>query len=173
MAWLARWVRTKPGLRALWLAMLRARNEAAERRPTEVEPGVFVGGVPTAARWAALRGAGVTHIVSLFAEAPPDAWLADADGVLWLPVPDGHPPSPGQLRAGCGFLDAARVGGRGVFIYCGSGMGRAPTMYLAWALRANPGDVSKGVVVVQRLRRLANPNSRQREALDRWVEAAS
>lgn len=153
----------------MWMWTLRVRNEAAARRPTEVEPGVFVGGVPTPGRWAALLAAGVTHVVSLLAEAPPDPWLSGGDAMLWIPVPDRHAPSPEQLRAGCTFLDAARAQGRGVFIYCGSGMGRAPTMYVAWWLRRNPGDVDNALKLACGARRVANPTTRQREALEQWV----
>jgi len=144
-----------PVLRTLWLGRLRAANEAPDRRPTEVEPGLFVGGV--------------THVLSLLAEAAPDPWLADAEAILWLPVPDRHPPSPDQLRAGCAFLDAARARGSGVFIYCGSGMGRAPTMYLAWYARVQRLDVAAAVNAVQQVRRIAGPTPSQREALERWV----
>ncbi len=160
-----------PGLRHLWLQVLRARNESADRCPTEVEPGVFVGGVVTRARWAALRAAGVTHVVCLLAEAAPDRWLAEADSVLWLAVPDRDPPSPEQFRAGCAFLDAARAQGRAVSIYCGSGMGRAPTMYVAWWLRRESRDVTTAIRVVQNARPVAKPTLRQREALERWARS--
>ena len=160
-----------PGLRSLWLRALRARNERTERRPTEVEPGVFVGGVATRARWTALRAAGVTRVVSLFAEASPDPWLTDADGVLWLAVPDTDAPTPEQLRAGCAFLDEARAQGCKVFIYCGSGIGRAPTMYVAWWLRRDSRDVGSGIRIVQDARPVAQPTPGQRDALERWARA--
>jgi len=155
----------------LWLWALRARNEWPERRPTEVEPGVFVGGVATRARWAILRAVGVTHVVSLLAEASPDPWLADADAVLWLPVPDAYAPSLEELRAACAFLDAARAQGQSVFIFCGSGIGRAPTMYIAWWLRRESRDVATGIRVVQNARNVANPTPLQREALEQWARS--
>ncbi len=158
-----------PVLRGLWLARLRAANEAPDRRPTEVEPGLFVGGIATRARWVALRAAGVTHVLSLLAEVPPDPWLADAEAVLWLPVPDRHPPTQDQLRTGCAFLDAARARECGVFIYCGSGMGRAPTMYLAWLVRARRLDLAAALRLMQQARQIAGPTTSQREALDRWI----
>ena len=156
-------------LRALWLARLRAANEAPDRRPTEIEPGMFVGGIPTRARWMALRAVGVSHVLSLLAEAPPDPWFADAEAVLWLPIPDRHPPTQEQLRAGCAFLDAARARGRGVFIFCGSGMGRAPTAYVAWRARVERLDLATGLNAVQQVRRIAGPTASQLEALERWV----
>lgn len=158
-----------PVLRSLWLAVLRLRNEMPERRVTEVEPGVFVGGLPTRSRWAALHTAGVTHFVSLLAEVPPDPWLANAEAVLWLPVADTDAPSREQLRAGCDFLDAARVKGRSVFICCGSGMGRAPTLYLAWRLSREPRDVTSTISAVRIARPVVNPTVRQCEALERWA----
>jgi hypothetical protein len=162
-----------PVLRGLWLTRLQVANEVSGRRPTEVQPGLFVGGVATRARWAALRSVGVTHVLSLLAEAPPDPWLADAAAILWLPVSDRHPATPEQLRAGCAFLDAARARGGGVFIYCGSGIGRAPMMYLAWRLRSEPLDIATALTAVQGARPIAGPTLSQRQALDRWVTQRS
>jgi hypothetical protein len=162
-------IRRLPFLWALRLARLRAANEAPDRRPTEVEPGLFVGGIATRERWVALRAAGVTHVVTLLAETPPDPWLANAEAILWLPVVDRHPPSQAQLQAACAFLDAARARGGGVFIQCGLGMGRAPTVYLAWRARVARLDVATALRAVQQTRYIVHLTVSQREALERWV----
>jgi polymorphic toxin system DSP-PTPase phosphatase-like protein len=157
-----------PWFRRLWLASLRLRNERAERRPTEVEPGVFVGGIPTRRRWDALQRVGVTRAVCLLAEAEPDPWMVPHEAVLWLPVPDRAAPSVQELRSGCAFLDAARAERQGIFIYCGSGMGRAPTMYLAWHLRGRAEDIEAGVGRLRAARVVVSPTGAQLMALERW-----
>jgi predicted protein tyrosine phosphatase len=162
-------IRNLPFLRALRLARLRTANDMPDRRPTEVEPGVFVGGIATRARWEALRAAGVTHVLSLLTTRPPDPWFAGAKAILWLPVPDYHPPTQEQLRAGCAFLDAARARGSGIFIHCRMGVGRGPTVYLAWRARLGQLDVATALKAVQQARPIVSLTVSQREALERWV----
>jgi Dual specificity phosphatase, catalytic domain len=128
-----------PIVRAWRLSRLAACNDGAARRPTLVEPGIWLGGIPSRRRWRALRDAGVTDAVCLVEEGPPPRWMSSAEQLLWLPVVDNHAPNREQLAAGCGFLDGAREQGRTVFVFCGAGLGRAPTLYLAWRA-TRPGE---------------------------------
>jgi len=147
---------------ALRRVVLPYRNESPARRPTEVEPGIWIGGMPTRARWKVLQAAGVHRALSLMQEAEPKRWLGSAEALLWLPVPDTQPPEGPQIEAGCRFLDEARSAGTGVLVYCGSGFGRAPTLYAAWCLRREPGtDVADVLVRMRALRPVIAPTEAQ------------
>lgn len=158
-----------PLVRAAWVAWQRIRNERRGNRPTEVEAGCWVGGVPSRRRWRELEATGVTHVVSLVAEASPSRWLGSADTVLWLPVPDQTGPTPAQLRCGVAFLDLARAAGRGVLVFCGSGAGRAPTLYAAWLVARGGVTLAQAVAAVHSRRPLAAPTPRQLAALELWA----
>jgi len=163
------WLGRRAPVRAAWDTWLRVRNEWAGNRPTEVESGCWIGAVPSQRRWCELEAAGVTHVVSLVGESSPPSWLASAAAVLWLPVSDRAGPALAQLRAGVEFLDAARAANRRVLVFCGSGAGRAPTLYAAW-LVARGGVTLAGAVAALRSRRpLAAPTPRQLAALELWA----
>jgi len=161
------------GLRArVWMWSLALRNELPWRRPTMVEAGIWVGGVPTLRRWRWLRGHGVSRFISLFGEVLPPAWLADAEDGLWLKVPDRSAPSTEDIERACHFIDESRSRGAGVYVFCGSGMGRAPTAYLAWQVRGGI-DVGPALARLQELRSVVSPTAIQREALVAWATRQS
>jgi hypothetical protein len=160
-------------VRAAWAAWLRFRNESLGNRPTEVEPGCWIGAVPTRGRWRSLQAAGVTHVVTLVGETPPPRWLGSAHGLLWLPVPDRAGPTRAQLRAGVEFLAAARAAGHGVLVCCGSGAGRSPTLYAAWLLERGRGGgdatLADALDMLRRRRPLVAPTPRQLAVLAAWA----
>src|SRR4029077_16320350 len=128
--------RTTSGLRGLlWLWWLALRNELPARRPVQVQPLVWLGGIPTPRRWRALRHRGVTRALSLLGEMEPPTWVSDADHLLWLRVADRFAPTLEQLVDAADFLDHSVASQTGVLVFCGSGIGRAPTAYAAWCMR--------------------------------------
>ena len=161
-------------LRNWWVYWLGLANESPVRQPTEVEKGVWVGGIPLPRRWRQLQVAGVGRVVTLVGEAAPVPWLASAESLLWLPVPDNHPPTMDQLRVGCAFIDAGRNGGgRGgpaTLISCGAGIGRATTLYLAWRIATTGEPLQEALAALRRRRPIADPTRRQLESLRQWEE---
>lgn len=153
------------------MAWLRFRNELSGNHPTEVEAGYWIGGEPTPRRWRELASAGVTHVVSLVGETPPPSWLASAATVLWLPVPDRAAPTAEQFRAGVEFLEAARTAQRGALVYCGSGVGRSATLYLAWLMTRGEGTVPQTLEMLRLRRPRVAPTGRQIAALESWRSA--
>jgi len=145
-------------LRTWWVYWLGLANESLLRQPTEVEKGLWVGGVPLPRRWRELQVAGVGRVVTLLGEAAPAPWLASAESLLWLPVRDNHPPTMDQLRAGCAFLDAGRNGGR------------ATTLYLAWRIATTGEPLQGALAALRRQRPIADPTRRQLESLRQWED---
>jgi len=155
-------------LRAWWVFWLGLKNESPRRRPTEMEDGVWVGGVPLPRRWRVLQAAGVTRVVTLLGEASPAPWLRSAESLLWLPVPDNHAPTMEQLRRGCAFLDSARSSdGPATLISCGAGIGRASTLYLAWRM-ATGTPLERALDALRRRRPVVSPTRRQLDCLHQW-----
>lgn len=155
-------------LAVVWRAWLCLRNELPARLPTEVEAGVWVGGIPSPRRWRRLAAAGVRRVVALMAELPPPSWLRSAESLLWLPVPDGRGLQVEQFQMGCGFIDAGRLDDGATLVYCGSGLGRAPTLYVGWCLWRQMNMLD----ALQRLgleRPIAQLTGAQRAALGMWA----
>jgi len=165
------WLGESQLVRTAWMAWLRFRNELGGNRPTEVEPGCWIGGEPTPRRWRELAGAGITHVVSLVGETPPPSWLASAATVLWLPVRDRAAPTAAQLRAGVEFLEAARANQHAALVYCGSGVGRSATLYLAWLVTRGEGTVREMLEMLRQRRPRVAPTGRQMDALESWRSA--
>ena len=157
-------------LRTMWVHWLARSNEAPARRPTEVEDGIWVGGLLLRDRWRALQAAGVTRVVTLVGEASPAPWLRSAESLLWLPVHDNHPPTMDQLRRGCAFLDSARRDGPATLIACGAGIGRSSTLYLAWRIATTGEPLQVALDGLKRRRPIVDPTRRQLESLGQWEE---
>lgn len=163
------WLGRQQFVRDLYAWRLRVHNAIIDNRPTQVEPGGWLAGVPSPRAWRELETAGVTHVVSLVGEHAPPRWLESAASVLWLPVRDRKPPTLSQLRAGVEFLEAARTAGQRVVVFCGTGSGRAPTMYAAWLLAREGGTPTQVVAALQARRPLVLPTPRQMGALEAWA----
>jgi protein tyrosine phosphatase (PTP) superfamily phosphohydrolase (DUF442 family) len=111
-----------------------------------VDDRVWRGAQPGADGFRSLSGRGVTTIVDL--RPGPDALRADDDiralgmSVVHLPVTDGQPPSPEQVRRMVRIVEgAAGI----VFLHCGEGVGRAGTMSSAYKVTTGQASASEAL----------------------------
>ncbi len=119
---------------ALWAAdhLVRVVTGAPICRLSEIAPGLHVGGQYRRRGWARLRERGVTAVVNLRIEFDDnDAGIAP-ERYLYLPTVDDEPPTLEHLREGVFFITEEIERGGGVYIHCGAGVGRAPTMAVAY-----------------------------------------
>jgi len=159
-----------PGLRDLWFWWVALRNEISARRPSQVAQGLWVGGVATPHRWRVLQGLGVSAVVMLTREFPPPRWYHSASHILWLPVLDRACPNRSQLAAGCDFVERCQASEVGVFVSCGSGVGRAPTLCAAWLIRRGQ-PRHRALDTLRQARSVAAPTPEQRLGLQGWETA--
>lgn len=131
------WARlTRQGLRvtALWAAdhAVRIVTGANMCSVSQITPQLHVGGQYRRRGWPRLAARGITAVVNMRIEFDNnDAGIAPPR-YLYLPTIDDHAPTLEQLRAGAAFM-AEEIGrGGGVYVHCGSGIGRAPTMAAAY-----------------------------------------
>ena len=106
--------------------------------------------------------------MSLLGEIAPPKWLSDAEDLLWLQVQDGLAPSLTQLADVAQFLDSSIASRMGVLIFCGAGMGRAPTAYAAWRMRTAGMDAAAALAETCKARSVASPTVAQRTRLEEW-----
>ena len=127
---------TQQGLRVtvLWAADhgVRIITGAPIRNLSQITPQLHVGGQYRRRGWPRLASRGVTAVVNLRVEFDDnDAGIAPPR-YLYLPTVDDNPPTLEQLHAGVAFIAEEIARGGGVYVHCGSGVGRAATMAAAY-----------------------------------------
>jgi protein tyrosine phosphatase (PTP) superfamily phosphohydrolase (DUF442 family) len=130
---------------AAFALVLFSRLSAGDPRSDEIEgirnlrradDRVWLGAQPDEAAYRELARRGVTSVVDLRTGANDDDREDDPEllkelGMDYtsLPIPDGHTPSQGDVKA---LLDVVRVSDGVVFVHCGGGAGRSSAMQAAY-----------------------------------------
>lgn len=101
-------------------------------RFSRITPHLYVGGQYRARGWDRLQQEGITAVVNLRSEFDDATAGIAPERYLYLPTPDNNPPSLENIQAGVDFI-AKEIEQHGkVYIHCGVGVGRAPTMAAAY-----------------------------------------
>jgi protein tyrosine phosphatase (PTP) superfamily phosphohydrolase (DUF442 family) len=133
---------------ASWLARATTDLNAGPdlegvRKLYVVDEKVWRGAQPGAVGFRSLAARGVTTVVDL--RPGPNADKEDEElralGMepVHLPITDGRPPSPGQVRE---LVAIARASSGRVFLHCGEGVGRAGTMSSAYKVTTGETDAT-------------------------------
>jgi hypothetical protein len=101
---------------------------------SRITPEVYVGTQYRQAGKRLLRRTGITGDVNMRIEFDDAAHGLDLEHYCYLPVVDDHAPTIDQLEEGIAFIDRVLTGGGKVYIHCAAGVGRAPTMAIAYFL---------------------------------------
>jgi protein-tyrosine phosphatase len=130
---------TRQGFRttALWAAdhAVRIVTGAPIRRLCQITPHLYVGGQYRRRGLPKLRSWGISAVVDLRREFDDSqAGIAPAR-YLYLATTDDQAPTLEQLKAGADFIAQEIEQGGSVYVHCGSGVGRAPTMAAAYLIR--------------------------------------
>ena len=99
---------------------------------SEVTPGLYVGGQQKKHGLGQMRALGITAVVNMREESDDAARGVDLDHYLWLPITDDEAPAFEDLDRGSVFIKEQLSAARGVYVHCASGVGRAPTMAVAY-----------------------------------------
>ena len=97
-----------------------------------VAPGVLVGPQHRGAGARKLAEMGVRYCVNMRIEFDDAEHGLALEHYCHLPTVDDEAPTLEQLRRGVAFVDGAVSAGESVYIHCGGGVGRAPTMAAAY-----------------------------------------
>lgn len=112
--------------------LVRVITGAPIRRVSQITPHLHVGGQYRRRGWRLLEKRGIAAVVNLRTEFDDKAAGIAPDRYLYLPAIDDTPPTLEQLGEGVAFIAEEVAQGRGVYIHCGAGVGRAPTMAAAY-----------------------------------------
>lgn len=139
------------------------------RSQCEVTPQLFVGPQFKQRGWKRLQGWGITGVVNLRRERDDLSLGVDIPHYLYLPTTDDDAPAIEDLARGAAFIDEQIRGGGKVYIHCGAGVGRAPTMAAAYLIAT--GETPEAAMArIRRVRRFIRPTPGQLEQLQRFYK---
>ena len=135
--------------------------------------GVWVGGIPSARDLEQLQKLGVGAILTVSEEIkPPQQKIAELGlPQLCLEVPDRHTPSPEQLDRAVRWMGEQRAAGRQVYVHCAFGVGRSVLTAAAWLAASEEISGKEALARIRSKRKMARPNSSQREVFAAYCEA--
>ena len=111
-----------------------------------------------------LRGLGVTAIVNMRIHSVYKKAQFVGIKYLHLPTVDNTPPTVEALLQGAQFIEAEINHGGKAYIHCRQGLGRGPTMTLAYLIKIGT-TLPDALALVKRVRPFANPRPGQIERL--------
>ncbi len=131
---------------------------------SQVTPQLFVGPQYRARGLAHLQRNGIHAVVNLRIEKD-DARLGLApQEYCYLPTVDDQAPSFQHLQEGIAFIQRVLDDGGKVYIHCGAGVGRAPTLAAAYLIRTGA-SLSEALEQIRRVRPFIHITPPQMEAL--------
>ena len=166
-----RLTRQGPWTTALWAAdhAVRAFTGAPIQRLSQITPHLHVGGQYTQRGWPALTRRGITAVVDLRIEFDDRKAGIAPETYLYLPVVDDEAPSLQQLSAGVRFVTEVISSGGAVYIHCGAGVGRAPTMAAAYLVSTGM-ESEQALEAIQATRPFIRPKPTQVAQIERFAK---
>lgn len=131
---------------------------------SQISANLFLGGQYNLNGLKRLKQIGVTAIVSMRENSIYKE--ADFEGFkfLHLPTVDNTPPTLTDLIRGADFVDAEIKNNGKVYIHCRQGLGRGPSMAIAYLLKIGT-TYDDAFALVKSVRTFINPRPAQRERL--------
>ena len=133
-------------------------------RISRVQPNLYVGGQQRPHGLARMRALGISAVVNMREEADDIARGVALDHYLWLPTTDDTPPAQEDFARGVDFITAQIAAGRGVYVHCAAGVGRAPSMAAAYLIRTGM-TAEQAWAAIRKSRPFIRPTPPQIEAL--------
>ncbi len=117
----------------VWVQLYRIISGRPLHQYSEITPQLYVGGQHRIHGWPLMQQEpGITAVINMRKEFDDRLEGLAPDRYLHLPTVDNHPPSLEQLREGVMFIEKEVAAGGVVYVHCGVGVGRAPTMVAAY-----------------------------------------
>ncbi len=135
---------------------------------SRVQPNLYVGGQHRRRGLAQMRALGITAVVNMREESDDARRGLGLDHYLWLSTTDDTPPTPADLERGVDFIRQHAAEGRGVYIHCAAGVGRAPMMAAAYLVRTGM-SAAQAWDAIRRVRPFIRPTPSQIAALQAFA----
>jgi protein-tyrosine phosphatase len=139
-------------------------------RYSQVTPHVYLGPQYGQVGMETLRKAGVSATMSLRAEYDDAEYGLSFPDYSYLPIVDNTAPTIEQLDQGVAFIKRVVGDGKSVYVHCGSGVGRAPTMIAAYLIADKGMTVDEAVNQIKAIRPFIRILPPQTERLNEYAE---
>lgn len=129
---------TKRGPGAVFLRITMQITRIILGRPvyrySRITPQMYIGGQHRKHGWQSMQLEGITAVVNLRQETDDAKYGIVPERYLYLPTRDNNPPTLEDLSSGVDFIREEIEHGGKVYIHCGVGVGRAPTLAAAYLI---------------------------------------
>lgn len=116
----------------LWDKIVRNIRGVSPQSLSQIIPGLYVGGQHRKHGLARMETQNIQAVVNLRGEADDEENGLALAHYLWLPTTDDLPPTMEALNRAAIFIGEQLAAGRGVYVHCAVGVGRAPTTAAAY-----------------------------------------
>lgn len=149
--------------------IMRLITGAPLQQYSEITPVLHVGGQQYEKGLEAMKERGITAIVNM-RRSDDRRIKADLPAYLHLSTPDNGPPRVEDLQRGVEFMQQEIDKGGAVYVHCGVGVGRAPTMAAAYLVSTGmtPDEAWK---TLREKRPFIFPNGRQKASLQQFADS--
>lgn len=160
------------GMRAtyLWIQDKIVRRTHGFSLPhiSRVQPNLYVGGQHRRRGLAQMRALGISAVLNMREESDDAQRGLALDHYLWLSTTDDASPTFDDLERGVEFIGQHIAAGRGVYIHCAAGVGRAPMMAAAYLVRTGM-SAAQAWDTIRRVRPFIRPTPPQLRALNAFA----
>jgi protein-tyrosine phosphatase len=129
-------------------------------RTSRITPNLYLGGQHYRRGLARMSRLGISATVSLRERADDRVRGVALEKHLWLPTADDTPPTLEHLLEASAFIGQALAEGRGVYVHCASGVGRASTTVAGYLVSGGV-TPDEAWAAIRRVRPFVRPNSDQ------------
>lgn len=159
------------GVTLIWLYArgLPALTGIPVMRYSQITPQLFVGPQFRQAGKRRLARLGITAVINMRAEFDDAAHGLTLERYCYLPTVDDQAPTLEHLAQGVDCIRRVTDGGGKVYIHCGGGIGRAPTMAVAYFVSQGY-SVDAALALVRKARPFINVTPPQIEQLHRLAD---
>lgn len=161
------------GMYATWLWGLDKVQQRvfgfSQPKVSQVQSFLYVGGQQR--RWGLtrMRACGITAVVNMREESDDAQRGVLLDHYLWLATTDDDPPTYANFAQGVTFIHENITAGRGVYIHCAAGIGRAPTMAAAYLVSTGLSP-SQALATIRTVRPFIRPMPTQVAAIEAFAK---
>ena len=134
---------------------------------SRITPQIYIGPQLYRVGMGRLKGIGIKNSGNMRLEFDDAHYGLAFENYLYIPTEDDHAPSINQLQQGVEFIQHAVDEGGSVYIHCGGGVGRAPTMAAAYFISRGI-DLDDAIELIKRSRPIVHLTSDQVEQLTRY-----
>lgn len=158
-------------LKSLWLLVVifvqkladilwRVLTGVPNLKRSQITADLFLGGQYNLRGLRKLKDLGITGIINMRENPSYAASVYEGFRYLHLPTVDNTPPTLDDLRKGANFADAEVKNGGKIYIHCRQGLGRGPSMAIAYLLKRGM-TYEDAFALVKSVRTFINPRPGQ------------